>query len=201
MPSPLTSFLAEEKANLRNRRGRPEIPDKTASLLSGDGRSQVTSYLPEPSARHTESLAGAATPHESFPGPAAHSNGNATPNPFPTTAIDLLTSMGRPPTIPLAAAPPGFPIAAPNPVPGRSENLNSYQDTKPLMGNSRTTIAASAAAKPAPDSLDGKVGSWEKRYGKMDTQELMEMQRVLVEILEDTTTRMVAMQKVLAGRQ
>ncbi|KAK0742731.1 hypothetical protein B0T18DRAFT_489666 [Schizothecium vesticola] len=99
---------------------------------------------------------------------------------FPTTAFGLLNSMGHPPPIPVATAalkslpPPHQPQVKPSSTP----------PTTVLLAN----------------SLDGKVGSWEKRYENMTMGELVEMQRVLVERLEDTTMRMVAMQKVLAAR-
>lgn len=101
---------------------------------------------------------------------------------FPTTAFDLLTSIGHPPPVPVATAPPKSLRPPPPPPP----------QVKPSSSPPMTVLLA--------NSLDGKVESWEKRYGNMGTQELVEMQRVLVERLEDTTMRMVAMQKVLAGR-
>lgn len=100
---------------------------------------------------------------------------------FPTTAFDLLTSVGHPPPIPVATAPPK---SLPPPPPPSQVKLSSSPPTTVLLAN----------------SLDRKVESWEKRYENMCTTELVEMQRVLMERLEDTTMRMVAMQKVLAGR-
>lgn len=102
---------------------------------------------------------------------------------FPTTAFDLLTSIGHPPPIPVApVAPKSLPLPPRPPSP----------QVKPSSSPPTTVLLT--------NSLDGKVESWEKRYGNMGTQELVEMQRVLVERLEDTTMRTVAMQKVLAGR-
>ncbi|KAK1828010.1 hypothetical protein QBC39DRAFT_436712 [Podospora conica] len=105
---------------------------------------------------------------------------------LPTTADDLLTSLGHPPSLSVVAAPPR---ALPPPRQPQPQPQVKHSSSPPTTG----VVLA--------NSLDGKVGSWEKRYGNMGTAELEEMQRVLVERLEDTTMRMVAMQKVLAGRQ
>ena len=123
---------------------------------------------------------------EPFPGAAAAATPARAPTgghnlDFPTTAHGLLTSMGHPPPIPVATAGP------------MSLPLPTQPQVKPSSSPPMTVLLA--------NSLDGKVGSWEKRYENMTTGELVEMQRVLVERLEDTTMRMVAMQKVLAVRQ
>jgi hypothetical protein len=121
---------------------------------------------------------------EPFPGAAAATPAHAPTGGhnlvFPTTAHGLLTSMGHPPPIHVVTA------AAKSLPPPPPPQLK-------LSSSPPTTVLT--------NSLDGKVGSWEKRYENMNTTELVEMQRVLVERLEDTTMRMVAMQKVLAARQ
>ncbi|KAK3361539.1 hypothetical protein B0T24DRAFT_671220 [Lasiosphaeria ovina] len=59
---------------------------------------------------------------------------------------------------------------------------------------------AASASPPPENALDTKVRSWESRYRKMSTASLVATQEHLMEWQEDTSTRLVAINRVFMAR-
>ncbi|KAK0640694.1 hypothetical protein B0T16DRAFT_393110 [Cercophora newfieldiana] len=129
-----------------------------------------------------------------------------------TCSIRNINGPRRRPRSPKLAPPPPPAVPKPTPVippaPAPAPALPARPVAPPPQPGRYVIVPPPQAAKPAPaptvalpnSSIDARVKEWEEKYSKLGIQALLDSQRHLLELQDDLTMRLLAMNRVLASR-